>query len=203
MKIAFICAVAFCVCDSRVHYVPDDRRRFREVILFNAKGNLPRNREIFLVFAHSGGYGFDWVCPRHAELTGFEVLGDVCNCCRRQLHGRPSLWTTNVGNYVDSERNSLWLFSFGTIAYLYFALFRRLPPGPGSIDIRSFAFLTVSNPSWWLWLVACLSIALIITHAWSGKTILWVALAVTELVPVGLLTLILVMVNRLKAIAPR
>jgi hypothetical protein len=70
----------------------------------------------------------------------------------------------------------VWLFSFGTIAYLYVVLFRRLPPGPGSIDVRTFAFLTVSNPAWWLALVACLSIALIITHSWPGRTILWVSL---------------------------
>ncbi|SRR5713226_4939241 len=96
---------------------------------------------------------------------------------------------------------SIWLFLFGTIAYLYFVLFRKLPPGPGSIDIRTLAVFTVSNPAWWLVLIGCLAFGLAIAYSWPIKPILWIALAVTELFPVGLLTLFLVMVGRLKAIA--
>jgi hypothetical protein len=90
----------------------------------------------------------------------------------------------------------LWFITFGSITWFYVAIYRKLPPGPGMFSPNLLTHLTVSNPVWWLWLVACLSIALIITHAWPGRTILWVGLAVTELVPVGLFAFILVTMNQ-------
>lgn len=96
----------------------------------------------------------------------------------------------------------LWLFSFGTIAWLLY--FQGYRPAPGvSFDIRSLAFITVSNPSWWLWLVACLSLGMIAARNWPGRGVagsaVWIGLAITELVPLGLLAGILVLVNRLRA----
>src|SRR5262249_31350876 len=92
----------------------------------------------------------------------------------------------------------VWLFSFGTMAYLYLALFRKLPSGAGMISSNVFTGLTTSSPAWWLALIACLAIGLAITNSWPGKPILWVTLAVTELLPVGLLAMILVLVSKLK-----
>ena len=89
----------------------------------------------------------------------------------------------------------IWLFSYGTIAFLWYR-----SPAASTTDIRALSALTISNPSWWLGLVACTAIGLIIARSWPGKPILWIGLAVTELVPVGLLALILVMVAKLKAI---
>jgi hypothetical protein len=49
---------------------------------------------------------------------------------------------------------------------------------------------------WWIALVLCLAIGLFVSHSWFGRPILWVALAVTELLPVGLFVLFLVLVSR-------
>lgn len=96
---------------------------------------------------------------------------------------------------------SVWLFSFGTIAYLYFALFRRLPSDAGSIDVRTFSHLTVLNPVWWIALAVCLAIGLFITRSWAGKPALWIALVVTELFPVALLVGIFVLVGKMRQMA--
>ena len=69
---------------------------------------------------------------------------------------------------------------------------QSIPP-----DLGFFPRLTVSNPSWWLAFVACLSVALIVTRSWSGRPILWIGLAVTELVPIGFLAFNLVQMNKL------
>lgn len=105
----------------------------------------------------------------------------------------------------------IWVFTFGSIAFLCFTIIanmRKMPPLPPGrsgemMPPGMFTHLTVSNPVWWLALIACLSIALIITHSWPGWTILWIGLAVTELVPVGFLTWILVTMNRLPRLGTR
>src|SRR5258707_217999 len=90
----------------------------------------------------------------------------------------------------------IWLFSFGTIAYLYFALFRRAGEGIVAADLVT--YLTTHNPLWWTALATCFAIGLLITRSWSGKTILWIALAVTELFPVGLVTVFFMLVAKNK-----
>ena len=96
----------------------------------------------------------------------------------------------------------IWFFSFGTIAYFIFFLGFKPTPGTAT-DLRTVAVFTVSNPSWWLWLGACLSLGLIAARSWPGRgvvgSIVWIGLAVTELIPVALLTVVLVMASRLKA----
>ena len=89
----------------------------------------------------------------------------------------------------------VWLFSFGTLAFLWNVL---QPEATKAYDPRLLAFFTVSNPSWWLWLVACLALGIAIAHSLPIRPALWISLAVTELVPVGFLALILVLVSRLK-----
>jgi hypothetical protein len=86
----------------------------------------------------------------------------------------------------------IWLLSFGTIAYFVFGL-KAVPKPNVTIDVRTYSFSTVANPSWWLWLLACLSLGLIAARSWPGKPILWLGLAVTELFPLGLLALFLVL----------
>jgi len=64
------------------------------------------------------------------------------------------------------------------------------------VDVDLIAHLTTHNALWWMALVMCLAIGLFITRGWSGKPILWIALAVTELVPVGLFAVFLAMVSK-------
>lgn len=93
----------------------------------------------------------------------------------------------------------IWLFSFGMLGYSFWSS-HRIPGQSGMFDIRLYA-MAFSNPSFWLALVACLAIGLIIARSWPGKPILWIGLAITELVPVGFVVLILVLVAKLKAMA--
>lgn len=93
----------------------------------------------------------------------------------------------------------VWFFTFGTIALFYWDS-RRIP-GSRMIDIRALTVMAVSNPTWWLALVACLAIGLIIARSWPGKPILWIALAIMELVPVGFLVLFMALFAKLKAMS--
>jgi hypothetical protein len=54
---------------------------------------------------------------------------------------------------------ALWLFGFGTMAWLYFALYRHLPRN-SAVDIRLMAALTIQHPFWWTALVACFVLGL-------------------------------------------
>jgi len=95
----------------------------------------------------------------------------------------------------------IWLFSFGTITFLYFAIFRKASGGMIGSDI--IAHLTTRSPLWWIAGVACLTLGLFITRSWSGRPILWIALAVTELFPMGLLVMFLTLVARNKEMVDR
>jgi hypothetical protein len=89
----------------------------------------------------------------------------------------------------------IWLVSFGTLAYLYLILFRRVPAGT-AIGVDVFKSLLVLNPYWWFSMAACFAIGILVTRSWPGKPILWIALVVTELFPVGLLVLFFALVSR-------
>jgi len=95
---------------------------------------------------------------------------------------------------------ALWLFGFGTMAWLYFAFYRHLPPN-SAVDISIFAALTTRNPFWWIALVVCLVLGYGIARSWSGPLTLWIALAVTGLIPAGCLALFLVLAYKLKHIS--
>ena len=97
---------------------------------------------------------------------------------------------------------SLWLFGFGTMAWLYFALYRHLRPN-STVDIRLIAALTTQHPFWWAALVVCLVVGFAIARSWSGPLGVWIALAVTGLIPAGCLALFLVLVYKLKQIGAR
>jgi hypothetical protein len=96
----------------------------------------------------------------------------------------------------------IWLFSFGTLAYLYLALYRHLQPNT-AVGIDIFYSLLIRNPFWWIGIIACFAIGLLITRSWSGRPILWIALAVTESVPVGILGMFLMLVHKMKQAAGR
>ena len=92
---------------------------------------------------------------------------------------------------------ALWLFGFGTMAWLYFAVYRNLPP-KSAVEIRLITALTIQNPFWWTVLVVSLVLGYAIARSWSGPLGLWIALLVTGLIPAGILTLFLVLVYKMK-----
>jgi hypothetical protein len=61
----------------------------------------------------------------------------------------------------------LWLWGFGTMVRLYFAIYRNLPPN-SAVDIRVITGYTIQNPFWWTALVVCLVLGYAIARAWSG-----------------------------------
>jgi len=95
---------------------------------------------------------------------------------------------------------ALWLFGFGTMTWLFIALYRHLQPN-SAVDIRIYAALTTQNPFWWVALVVCLVLGYSIARSWPGPLVLWIALAVTGLIPAGCLVLFLVVLYKLKHIS--
>lgn len=91
----------------------------------------------------------------------------------------------------------LWLFGFGTLARLYFGLFRNLPPN-SAVDIRLITSYTTQNSLWWTALGVCLALGYAIARPWSGPPILWIALLVTGLIPAGFLALFILLLVKLK-----
>ena len=91
----------------------------------------------------------------------------------------------------------LWLFGFGTLARLYFGLFRNLPPN-SAVDIRLITSYTTQNPLWWTALGVCLVLGYAIARSWSGPPILWIALLVTGLIPAGCLALFIALLVKVK-----
>jgi hypothetical protein len=81
---------------------------------------------------------------------------------RGPLFSEPTMWIVK-GIFLG-----IWLFSFGTIAYLWFSIYRRLPPSTG-VGVSAFAAYTTYDLFWWTALVFCLAVGLFITRSWSGK----------------------------------
>jgi hypothetical protein len=61
----------------------------------------------------------------------------------------------------------LWLLGFGTLARLYFELFRGLPPNT-EVSASVFAAYTIRSVVWWVALVACFAASFALTRAWKG-----------------------------------
>ena len=92
-----------------------------------------------------------------------------------------------------------WLFAFGTLAFLYFAVFRPLTPGRAT-GVSVITLYTTQNPWWWAALVACIVLGFSLVRSWPGKgsVIFWVALIATSVVPVGLFGLFVFIAYKLK-----
>jgi hypothetical protein len=58
---------------------------------------------------------------------------------------------------LKSALLGMWLFGFGTMAFLYFAIYRNLPPN-SSVDYRLITRYTIENPVWWAALAGCLAL---------------------------------------------
>jgi hypothetical protein len=92
---------------------------------------------------------------------------------------------------------ALWLFGFGTMAWLYIALYRHLQPN-SAVSIGVITSLTIHDPLWWTALVVCLVLGYTIARSWPGPLGVWIALLVTGLIPAGCLALFLVIVYKMK-----
>lgn len=101
---------------------------------------------------------------------------------------------------LKSALLGLWLFGFGTLAFLYVAIYRNLPPN-AAVSVHLITWYTTHNPVWWTALAACLALGYAIVRSWSAPPILWVAVLVTGLVPAGSLALFLTLVAKLKQVS--
>jgi hypothetical protein len=97
----------------------------------------------------------------------------------------------------------VWLSSFGTLAYLYRVIYRKLPSSTTSVGSDVFTAYTTHNIAWWFGIAACFVIAFMILKAWPGKPALWIALAVTELFPVGLVVMFMMLAARNREVIER
>jgi hypothetical protein len=95
---------------------------------------------------------------------------------------------------------ALWLFGFGTMALLYFSIYRHMPPN-SAVDIRVITARTTQNLLWWTALVVCFVLGYATARSWSGPIVLWIALLVTGLIPAGLLTLFIVLTMKAKQLS--
>ena len=82
----------------------------------------------------------------------------------------------------------VWLFGFGTMVFLYFAIYRNLPHN-SAVSVNLITALTIQNPVWWASLAVCLALGYAVVRSWSAPPILWIAVLVTGLVPAGGLAL--------------
>jgi hypothetical protein len=89
----------------------------------------------------------------------------------------------------------LWVFAFGTLAFLYLTLSRFSGPNRAT-GLSVLAGYTAWNPQWWAALAILIVAGCLITRSWRGKGWLWIALMVTFLFPAGLLALILAVAIR-------
>jgi hypothetical protein len=95
----------------------------------------------------------------------------------------------------------IWLFSFLWLFGIVrmYLLVKKLSGGRGPGLFGTDLLLPhVSSPAFWLWLVACFALGFAIAYSVPVRPVIWISLAVTGLVPVGLMTLILVLALKLK-----
>jgi hypothetical protein len=92
-----------------------------------------------------------------------------------------------------------WLFGFGTIAFLYLAIYRHLPPNTAvAADTSSLTLrqrILSGGPRWWpasYWVVPWWD------RPRQGSAVLWGALGLTFLVPAGSFVVFLVIAAKLR-----
>jgi hypothetical protein len=62
---------------------------------------------------------------------------------------------------------ALWLLGFGTMAWLYFALYRHLRPN-SAVGLSVITGVTTHNPFWWAAFVVCLVLGYTTVRSWVG-----------------------------------
>jgi hypothetical protein len=91
----------------------------------------------------------------------------------------------------------LWVFTFGTVVLLYFAVFHNLRPNT-AVGSSVIAGYTTWNPLWWAALPIAIVAGCSVTRSWPGKSWFWISLVVTFLFPAGLFGLFLAMAAKLR-----
>jgi hypothetical protein len=89
----------------------------------------------------------------------------------------------------------LWAFVFGTLVFLYFAVFRNSRPNM-AVGVSVLAGYTTGNPLWWGALPVAIIAGCLVTRSWPGKSWFWISLMVTFLFPAGFLGLVLVLIAK-------
>jgi hypothetical protein len=89
----------------------------------------------------------------------------------------------------------LWLFAFGTLAFLYLAVYRNLRPNT-AVGLSVLVSYTTWNPLWWAALPVAIVAGCLVARSWPGNRWLWISLIVTFLFPAGLLALVLALVAK-------
>jgi hypothetical protein len=84
----------------------------------------------------------------------------------------------------------LWLFAFGTLAFLYLAVFRN-PRPDSAVGLSVLVGYTTWNPLWWAALAIAIVAGSLLAHSWPGQRWLWISLLATFLFPAGLLGAVL------------
>jgi hypothetical protein len=84
----------------------------------------------------------------------------------------------------------LWLFAFGTLAFLYLTVFRNMRPNT-AVGLSVITGYTMQNPLWLAALVVSMVVGCLVARSWPGKRWFWIALMVTFLFPAGLFGLVL------------
>jgi hypothetical protein len=87
----------------------------------------------------------------------------------------------------------LWLLGFLTMGWLWFEVYRYLPPGPGAVSADLILRLTVRSPLWWTALVLCFALGFWIVRSWAAPLAVWIAVLVTGLIPAGYAALFVVL----------
>jgi hypothetical protein len=89
----------------------------------------------------------------------------------------------------------LWVFAFGTLAYLNLTFSRFSGPNRAT-GLSAIAAYTTWNALWWAALAILIVAGCLISRSWRGKGWFWIALMVTFLFPAGLPALILAITIR-------
>lgn len=93
----------------------------------------------------------------------------------------------------------VWIFAFGTIALLYFNIYRRLPPH-SAVGVTVITAYTTQNPLWWAALVISVAAGCLFVYSWPGKGWFWGVLLVTFLFPAGLFGIFLFLLAKLRQV---
>jgi hypothetical protein len=89
----------------------------------------------------------------------------------------------------------LWFFAFGTLVFLYLAVYHNLRPNT-AVGLSVLVSYTTWNPVWWGALAIAIVVGCLVVRSRPGKSWFWISLMVTLLFPAGLLGLILALLAK-------
>jgi len=92
------------------------------------------------------------------------------------------------------------IFGIGATIFMFLA---KRSFGASTVDIRTMSHATIYSTWFWAAFISSIVIGCAIARSWPGRfsPVFWVVLAVIDLVPAGVLSLILLLVFKLKQVA--